>query len=347
MFRCIVAVHALAVTVGCGPQRQQESPRAHEATGTSTEDGFQKWLQNLDNLQEAMHEWPLVPLETTAPCAWSGLWRALGGPPQDYLLTSSSGVIVYGMQLLVSEVAVIQGNPAKLRIKSIWPVIAEFSTQNILQGFSRRTVEFVPDRVWVEPNGSVDVLSREGDQVMVGWQGAPPVAIACSELQLDFLQQKHNALERRVDGYLSTFNLHDSPEGAVVFSKKAQSGLLNSTTAAVTILEREGAWVHVQDASSVYHHFDGWVKSEVLQSQPHYSMWGQFHSLVAPTHRTTQTTQLYDPKNRASLEIEVVAGLPVALRGLGDAEFVSVALPGIIAKEPEVFYVRRDVLTEN
>jgi len=68
-------------------------------------------------------------------------------------------------------------------------------------------------------------------------------------------------------------------------------------------------------------------------------MWAPYNVQVEPTHRTTEVTELYDAQRRVPLGMEVASGVPIALLSPPEGEFVAVALPGIIAKDPANFYI--------
>jgi len=151
---------------------------------------------------------------------------------------------------------------------------------------------------------------------------------------------------RRIDGYIRQFDLHASPGGEIVMRDMSASRPM-LVTDAVRVIERNGSWVHVRDALSIAHHFDGWVRSDVFVTEPFDGMWADYHVFVHPTHRTTEVTELYEPKCRAPLGIEVASGVPITLTGPVDGDFVAVALPGIIAQDPPQFFIPSSAIVEN
>jgi len=227
----------------------------------------------------------------------------------------------------------------------------QFITQGPLRAYLREQVDFVPEHVWVDANGVVDVKGRTGDRVSVAWPGAAGVApkeVDCSYLGLAAGKEVARSSPRRVDGYIRGFDLFASPDGQIVLRDDSSSlPPLLQTTQAVTVLERDRNWVHVREALTIYHHLSGWVRSDVFVEQPTNGMWGGYNVFVESTHRTVEVTELYEPKGRVPLGIEIASGVPVAPLGPAAGEFVEVALPGIMAKDPPSFFIPRSAVTEN
>lgn len=344
-------VGSLAFMLGCGAsQKAHDAPKSQPpSTVALAPTAFEEWVESTGRLKEIMYDWSAEPVSATGPCTWAGVWRNRAGPPPDYVLVSDAGVTVYGNRLLASEIAITEATPPRLSVTSMWPVRGRFTTQGPLSVRLNRQVDFVPEHVWVDAHGSVEVRGRAENSVTIGFRGVSSKEVACSDVTLaEFPLPPREGLEPSIDGHIRDFALHTAPEGEIVLrDETATLPPALQTTTEVAVLEREGTWVRVKDAASAYHHFDGWVRADSFVAEPFHAMWGGYHTVVEPTHRTIEVTELYDAQRRVPLGMEVASGVPIALLSPPEGEFVAVALPGIIAKDPASFYIPKSAIAAN
>jgi len=345
-------VGSLFFALGCGAsQKTHDAPKGSQASiAAPTAMSLEEFVAaTSSHLKEVMYDWSAEPVHATGPCTWAGVWRNWAGPPVDHALVSDMGIAVYGNRLLASEIAITGATPPRLSVTSMWPVRGRFTTQGPLSVRLNRQVDFVPEHVWVDAHGSVEVRGRGESNVMVGFRGVSSKEVACSDVTLaEFPLPRREGPEPRIDGHIRDFALHVAPEGEIVLrDETATLPPALQVTTAVTVLEREGTWVHMTDATAIYHHFDGWVRSDRFVAEPYRAMWAPYNVQVEPTHRTTEVTELYDAQRRVPLGMEVASGVPIALLSPPEGEFVAVALPGIIAKDPANFYIPASAIAAN
>lgn len=177
----------------------------------------------------------------------------------------------------------------------IYPVQATASIPTRSSGLlvANERIDYVEDHLWQDAGGSVQVVERRGEQVLVRPptkivpQGRPALKrayetwIPCSGLQLaPFAVEPKDGFP----GLNRSVLLHNAPNGQVVAE-------LGASGDPVKIQKQDGDWIHVLGLDDEYR-YDGWVSSGSIQQSSLFPRFDHQEPVVAPSHRAARDTGL-------------------------------------------------------